>query len=199
MIDLIQQYRQLHQSRAYGISSMGNFHYLAPHVREIAPRTILDFGCGQSRLPEALSIAFGVQVCRYDPAIPEYEARPSGRFDMLINIDVLEHVPEDEVETVIRDMATFSDRAIIIIDTVPAKTLLPDGRNAHITLHSPAWWKERINEAFPIVEPIRARARRRAAFKTWHSPKSVKLARAAAFPFDYMRYRALKRKLEIGR
>ena len=46
-------------------------------------------------------------------------------------------------------MAELSDNAIIIVDTRPASTLLPDGRNAHVTLRPVQWWMERLAGHYP--------------------------------------------------
>lgn len=167
--DLIKQYRVIHGREAYGNTSVKNLPYLLPLVDELKPASIIDFGCGQSTLVDELKRATGARAARYDPAIPQYSVRPEGKFDLLVNVDVLEHVPEDELEPIIAEMAAFAKNAIIIVDMGPAVLILPDGRNAHVTQHDAQWWKQRLGTHFPYLEPIRVRSRRRAAFKTWKS------------------------------
>lgn len=166
--NLIDQYKEIHATRQYGDTSIKNLRYMRPQVRVLGPATILDYGCGRSRLVDALGEACGAQVTRYDPAIPEYAEKPTGGpYDLLTNIDVLEHVPEEQLDEVIGEMAGLARNAIIVIDTRPAEAVLPNGENAHCTLQSHDWWQERLAKHFKHVEPIRVTRRSRAAFRTW--------------------------------
>ena len=170
--DLIQQYRVIHSREAYGNTSVKNLPYFLPLIDELKPRSIIDFGCGQSTLADELSAASGAPAIRYDPAIPEFSQKPDGKFDLLINVDVLEHVPEDELEPIIAEMAAFAKNAIIVIDTGPAVLILPDGRNAHVRQHDQDWWAEKLGPHFPYLEPIPLYRGRGIAFKTWRSHES---------------------------
>lgn len=165
--NLIDQYKQIHATRQYGDTSIKNLRYLRPQVKVLAPKTILDFGCGRSKLVDALGAATGAQTTRHDPAIPEYSAVPEGKFDLLTNIDVLEHVPEPQLDAVVGKMASLCHNAIIVIDTRPAEAVLPNGENAHCTLRSHDWWQQYLGKHFDHVEPIRVTRRSRAAFRTW--------------------------------
>lgn len=178
MTDLIAQYRVIHaNSPGYGSSSSKRLPFILPYVRATGARSIIDYGCGQSALPDMLEAAADCIVTRYDPALSQYAQRPSGRFDLLVSIDVLEHIPEPDVGATLADMASLAERAIIIVDTKPAATFLPDGRNAHVTLRPAQWWAERLREAYPTVEPIAVR-RRPASFRTWSMglPRSLNIA-----------------------
>lgn len=166
--NLIDQYKEIHATRQYGDTSIKNLRYMRPQVRVLEPSSILDFGCGRSRLVDVLGEACGAEVTRYDPAIPEFSEKPTaGPYDLLINVDVLEHVPEDQLDEVIGDMAGFAKHAIIVIDTRPAEAVLPNGENAHCSLHSHEWWGEKLKHHFEVVEPIRVTRKSRAAFRTW--------------------------------
>lgn len=166
--NLIDQYKEIHATRMYGDTSIKNLRYLRPQVRVLAPSTILDYGCGRSRLVDVLGEACSAEVRRYDPAIPEFSEKPvDGPFELLINVDVLEHVPEEQLDGVIGEMASLAKNAIIVIDTRPAEAVLPNGENAHCTLHSHDWWQERLGKHFKHVEPIRVTRKSRAAFRTW--------------------------------
>ncbi len=190
--DLIQQYRLIHSREAYGNTSVKNLPYILPLIDEMKPASIIDFGCGQSSLADELAKATGARTARYDPAIPEHSVKPEGKFDLLVNVDVLEHVPEDELEPIIADMAAFAKHAIIIIDTGPAVLILPDGRNAHVTQHDQDWWAERLGAYFPYLEPIRVRSKRRAAFKTWKSNESRQLLNFVIYVREEIKYKLRK-------
>lgn len=190
--DLIQQYRVIHGREAYGNTSVKNLPYLLPLLDDLKPASIIDFGCGQSTLADELQRATGARIARYDPAIPKYSVRPEGKFDLLVNVDVLEHVPEDELEPIIADMAALARNAIIIVDMGPAVLILPDGRNAHVTQQNEEWWKQRLGTHFPYLEPIRVRSRRRAAFKTWKTREARPLRHFLIFLKAEIIYRLRK-------
>jgi hypothetical protein len=165
--DLIEQYREIHSTRDYGSTSVKNLRFIRPEIRLLRPASVLDYGCGQSRLLEALDLGYPVRLERFDPAIPGYDKKPEGVFDLLINIDVLEHIEEADLDAVIGEMRSMCREALIIIDTKPAVLHLADGRNAHVTVRPHAWWQARLARHFPNLEPIRAARRSRAGFRTW--------------------------------
>lgn len=172
--NLIDQYKLLHATSKYGDTSIKNLRYMRPQVKLLKPATILDYGCGQSKLVDVLGEACGAAVTRYDPAIPEFDEKPKtgAQFDLLINVDVLEHVPESQLDSVVREMASYCKNAIIVIDTRSAKAVLANGENAHCTLKSHAWWGEFLGKFFSYVEPIRVTRKSRAAFRTWQLDQS---------------------------
>lgn len=163
----IDQYKQIHAAHKYGDTSIKNLRYLRPQVQILKPKTIIDFGCGQSKLIDVLSDSVGAQGTRYDPAIPKYSKQPKGKHDLLINVDVLEHVPVDQLDDVVGQMASLCEEAIIVIDTREAKAILPNGENAHCTVRSHDWWGDYLSKHFKRLEPIRVTRKSRAAFRTW--------------------------------
>jgi hypothetical protein len=176
--DLIEQYRQIHAAGAYGTTSVKNLRFLRPEIRLLRPRSIIDYGCGQSRLLDVLDLGYPVELIRYDPAIPEWSEKPKAAADLLINVDVLEHIEEADLDAVMADMASLCRHAIIIIDTRPAAAVLPDGRNAHVTVRPGAWWRERLSRHFPTLLPMATARHSRAGFKTWPRtpPQTLKYA-----------------------
>jgi hypothetical protein len=167
--DYIGLYQQMHAAGPYGDSSIQVAPYLIPHIRQLRPRSVIDYGCGQSALPDLIEASGVPTVQRYDPAIATFSNRPTGPFDLLICIDVLEHVPEPMLDDVLTDMAQLARNAMLIIDTKPAKQYLPNGENAHCTVHPPGWWRERLAKHYSYLEPFVAK-RDRARFKTWPTP-----------------------------
>ncbi len=165
--DHLDQYREIHATREWGNTSVKNLRFLRPEIRLLDPGSILDYGCGQSGFLEALGFGERVRLLRYDPAIPDFATAPSEKADLLINIDVLEHVPESDLDDVLTHMASLCRDALIVVDTKPAGLTLPNGQNAHCTLRPHAWWQEKLSHYFGPVIPIRAARRSRAAFRTW--------------------------------
>jgi len=181
------QYAQLHrQKETYGktshrlerllISCIASGRKLNPAW---APRTILDFGCGKSELVVQVGKKAGIQAFRYDPAIDGLDLLPEAEFDIVINTDVLEHLDQDEVDDLLEDIRKLSDHAFFNIATEPARTILPNGENAHATVRPKAWWKSKLQEHFSLVKSIPSPGNR-ATFVTW--PVDLRHFGIADFP-----------------
>lgn len=147
------QQRALHADpRGYG----GKGDRWAALVSTIAARCnavgILDYGCGQGALGAALRLLGWVDVREYDPAVAGKEARPWPA-DLVACTDVLEHVEPGKVEAVIDHLARLTRKVLFVsIGLRPTSKLLDDGRQAHISLHAPLWWHERLAQRFILAE-----------------------------------------------
>jgi hypothetical protein len=166
MESLISQYKELHRNSHYGATSVKGAAWILPHIQLLRPGTVIDYGCGQSTLADMIG-DLGVAATRYDPAIPAYSAKPKILLDLLVTVDVLEHIPEPELDEVMCEMVSMARNAIIVATTHPARTILPSGENAHATIKPAEWWRDRLAAHYPILEPIAYGRPGRAAFRTW--------------------------------
>lgn len=112
------------------------------------PNSVLDYGCGQGNLTDLFYEDLGCIIAKYDPAIEEYSQLPKGRFELGVNTDVLEHVPEDEIDGLLSTMSSYVDNAYFNIHLAEAKEILSNGENAHCTIKPPQWWKDKIAKHF---------------------------------------------------
>jgi hypothetical protein len=81
----------------------------------------------------------------YDPAVKDFSKMPKGTFDAVICTDVLEHIEEQDLDKVIKEIYSKADKFVYLgICNVPADSFLPDGRNSHVTLNNLDWWLEQI-------------------------------------------------------
>ena len=89
------------------------------------------------------------EIYNYDPASKIFNKKPHKKFDMIICIDVLEHVEPDLLDNVLIELNDLALKYIyLIIDRVPAKKKLSDGRNAHLIQEGSLFWKEKISKYF---------------------------------------------------
>ena len=148
----LDEYKELHnQLEGYGGGGALSFH--SPHIVELVKdcnaKTLLDFGCGkanyeQHKIHESWG---GILPSLYDPAIPEYETLPEEIFDGVFCVDVMEHIPEEEIDGVLTDIYSKANKFVFLgISTEPAKTILPNGENAHCTVENADWWEQRVSK-----------------------------------------------------
>ena len=147
--DLLEQYRILHRSKKFlGLSLLPYASVIAEMVEKTGAETLLDYGCGAGfqytkyRIHDAWG---GIMPHLYDPAVPEFEAKPDGKFDGVISSDVLEHIEERNVAAFLDELFSYAKRFVFVtVCCRPAKKFLPDGRNCHLTVRPPEWWENMI-------------------------------------------------------
>lgn len=114
--------------------------------------TFLDYGCGKATLGNAVFTAGKTQIGSwqdYDPALDW--SGPPRPADLVMCLDVLEHVEPDRIDDVLDDLRGLTLKAcVMFVDTSPAHKNLPDGRNAHILQRPLRWWLDKIQDRFAI-------------------------------------------------
>ena len=91
-------------------------------------------------------------IYEYDPGVPSKSALPDPA-DILICTDVLEHVEPELLDNVLRHMESCMLLCgFMVISTVPAKTILDDGRNAHLIVEDKDWWIEKVKTVFNVFK-----------------------------------------------
>ncbi|MBN1929326.1 MAG: methyltransferase domain-containing protein [Chlorobiaceae bacterium] len=148
----IDQYKEIHRNHpGYGQGGNAHHFYLATIMYMLGLHDAIDFGCGKGGLANQLSENPGFTCSRYDPAIPGIDVLPNKTFDIVVNTDVLEHVPEAELDGVMRDFRKLSTNAIIIPHLAKATRILPNGENAHCTIKTPAEWATMFKRYYAYV------------------------------------------------
>jgi 2-polyprenyl-6-hydroxyphenyl methylase/3-demethylubiquinone-9 3-methyltransferase len=114
---------------------------------------ILDYGGGTGILARVLRERGYTNVHAYDPFVPEFAARPSTTFDLIISIETVEHSP--------RPRQTFDEMASLLADPgiILFSTLLQPGeiqklgtswwylapRNGHVSIFTTESLRELVN------------------------------------------------------
>jgi 2-polyprenyl-3-methyl-5-hydroxy-6-metoxy-1,4-benzoquinol methylase len=136
---------QMHMEKHYGVSGYQWNDKIEQLRGEFNLRTVLDYGCGQGSLGESLGHPDWLR--EYDPAIEGKNRPPATVSDLVVCTDVLEHIEPDRLDTVLKHINSLSRNMVFLsICTVPAEKHLADGRNAHLSLHDAAWWRNKLDE-----------------------------------------------------
>ena len=152
-MDEIRHYRELHVSDSRYGGGVEHAPYVAMLLEMAKAKSVLDWGCGKGAMANELT-SLGYEWSGYDPAIPELAEIPQETFDAVICLDVLEHIPEEHLEEVLKNIAERASVAILVPHLGLAKTTLPDGRNAHCTIKSKNEWKAEFERYFSVVEGL---------------------------------------------
>jgi len=128
------------------------FNIFADHiVRELHPTTALDAGCAMGFLVESLRDrgveAFGIDVSTYAIERVREDIRPycavgsittpfNRRYDLIVSIEVLEHLTPAEAEQAIANFCAHTDRVLF------SSTPLDHKEATHINVHPPEDWAE---------------------------------------------------------
>jgi SAM-dependent methyltransferase len=171
-------YDAYHDHCPFGTCCGGNtFHALkAARVYPDASR-VLDFGCGSGyavrKMRERGGDWFGVelsesaynQYLHEDPyfSLGTLNQFPDNHFDMVYSTEVFEHIPEEEVDDVIAQLArVIRSYAFLTISLRPSSN-----NNAyHCTLRPRAWWESKFRAHGFIADTAVVRAFQEVTTKT---------------------------------
>lgn len=124
-----------------GATSKTWFGQVEAIANSVKAQSILDYGCGKGALGAALP---HLMIDGYDPAVPGRD-EPPAPVDLVISLDVLEHVEPEFVDAVLDDLKRCAVKGVfLVISTRPAGKTLADGRNAHLSVHPPEWWVPKL-------------------------------------------------------
>lgn len=152
----ITEYEKLHkQNNNYGTRSMIYFKAICLAIEYLSPRSILDFGCGKGALIDRIAEEFPhIQCYGYDPAVEEKKALLVNNVDLVICTDVLEHIPEFELDEALLKISKLSKNAFFVIDHALAGATLPNGENAHCTVKPPIWYYNLLSKFYESPYPL---------------------------------------------
>ncbi len=118
-------------------------------VNDFHPRTVLDAGCAWGLLVESLRVrgieAYGVDISEYAiqhvyPDIKQYcrvgsitDPLPQ-RYDLIVSIEVFEHMPPADSEQAIANLCQYSDNIVMFSSPVDYKEA------THLNVQPPDYW-----------------------------------------------------------
>jgi len=154
------QLKELHaKNESFGVGNVTAKHYplLKNLIQKRGYTSVLDYGCGkgnfiqfmQGNLPE-------VRVDGFDIASEDYPNLPNEKFDLVVCLDVMEHVEFGAISNVLAEIRDRSKKSFVCsVANYPAAKKLSDGRNAHVTQIPFATWFSLLSAFFRVDQFLR--------------------------------------------
>lgn len=115
-------------------------------IKERNISSLLDFGCGKGGASQSFREQYpDIELYSYDPATSPIELPE--HVDLVYSSDVLEHVEPELLQETLIDLKNRSTYMYHLIACHPAKKKLRDGRNAHLIIENPSWWRKELEKA----------------------------------------------------
>ena len=156
---LAAEYKWYHKNvgKLNGGSTILSKNQVKKFIDEIKPTTILDYGCGGGTqyTNEKCHEYWGVDLpYMYDPYIEKYSIKPTGYFDLVLCLDVLECLHYDEFHDVLDEICAFGDALYFKIDTNKATKQLRGGIDMHTIQNTEDWWYETLEILIPEEKKV---------------------------------------------
>lgn len=134
-------YKELHtKDNHYGTTGGDYYDVICMVIDYLKPKTVLDYGCGKGILIKKLGEKYtNIKFYGYDPAIEGINKLELEKVDLIINTDVLEHIPEEEINNTIKEISKISQNVFFGLHHALAYTTLANNENAHCTV-KPVFW-----------------------------------------------------------
>ena len=149
--EYLAEQKALHTKGNYGTASLKFGEVVTQLCNKLNIKTLLDYGCGSMQnLAKVLQPDHEVEYLGYDPAVEEFKFKEPA--DLVVCIDVLEHIEPDLLDNVLNDLMMLTNGyAFITVHTGPAVKTLSDGRNAHLIQKPSRWWLPELMARFELV------------------------------------------------
>ena len=153
-MSIINQYKILHEKGKFqGYSLLPHIRPIYKLIKKHTAQSLLDYGCGKGEqynikgAHERIFSNWGIMPTLYDPGYTPFSKKPERIFDGVICTDVMEHIPEEDVDKVFDDIISYANKFVYLcISTGLAKKYLPDGRNCHVTIKNENWWRKKLSK-----------------------------------------------------
>jgi 2-polyprenyl-3-methyl-5-hydroxy-6-metoxy-1,4-benzoquinol methylase len=154
------QLKQLHaSSQNFGVGSVTAKHYpmIGGLIKKRSFISVLDYGCGKGHFINYARENFpSLQVSGFDVASDEYATLPDHKFDLVVCLDVMEHVEFGALSNVLSEIRDRTGKVFICsVANYPASKTLPDGRNAHVTQMPFSSWFSFFSGFFRVDQFLR--------------------------------------------
>ncbi len=137
------------------------------HIRQLAPESLLDVGCGYGVFLDKVStfipIIYGIDIASVEtnniinnPRIGfvSGEAKslpfPDNYFDWITSFDVIEHCLEKDIDTIFNEFNRVAKKGFIL--SISYDPCNYQGIDFHMTVKQKSWWIDKIKKYGKIIE-----------------------------------------------
>lgn len=150
-----EQLKQLHEeNKTFGVGNVTAKHYskIAHLIKANKVESILDYGCGKGHFIQHFQDKFPeLKLYGFDVANDEYPTLPNAPVDMVVCLDVMEHVEFAMITNVLSEIRSRTRTLFVCsVANYPAGKSLPDGRNAHVTQLPFSQWFSMLSMYFRV-------------------------------------------------
>ena len=155
-MDYIKQYKLLYKRKKnYGKTSIKLYDMLKKIINDLNISSVLDYGCGKSKLLDLIKKNSEIKIFKYDPAIKKYSKLTKNKTDLVICTDVLQHVPLYDLDRVLKEIKSKGIYILFYIKCTNHKTKLPNGTYANCTVYDKKWWLEKLSNYYDDIKEIK--------------------------------------------
>ena len=154
----IKEYKAMHDS-GYGIFNGRSLVKYVSYIKNFLEgndcKTLLDYGCGKGHLYMQEHYESVTDVIKeplpsfwnldsyylYDPGYEDFKILPTEKYDAVICTDVMEHIPEEDLGWVIREIFSHAKKMVFVnVACFKALKKFKDGTNVHVSVfHHQDW------------------------------------------------------------
>ena len=146
---------KLHKTGHYGLTALTFRNQVSKLITTYDINTILDYGCGSNRSLLRALTGYMTRECiyqGYDPCVLAV-AEPPKPNELVVSIDVLEHIEPEYLETVLDHLQELTQKILYVsICTIASPHIMEDGRNAHLIQRPAQWWLPKLMDRFDFIE-----------------------------------------------
>jgi len=179
-LDLVEAYKDLHKEeyKFRGISVIPFAIDIYGIIQYNKCTSIIDYGCGKAiaykenfkdidrkkQIPNftvPLHKWWGIDELQlYDPGVTEHSKLPTKKADLVICTDVLEHIPAEDLDWVIREICSLSNSVVFInVSGQPALKTFTTGKykgmNVHVSLFDHKWWINKVKAVYKDYKDLK--------------------------------------------
>ena len=142
--EYLDQLSHLHDTTKFGSGGSNIPKTVLPYLDKVD--SLLDFGSGKGYFSDIVNKAYSnINLYTYDPVTSPIELPEE--VDMTYSSDVLEHIEPDHLDNTLDMLFDITKKyQYHLIACHPAKKKLNDGRNAHLIIETPQWWKNKLSK-----------------------------------------------------
>lgn len=142
--EYLEQLSHLHNTTKFGSGGTNLPSTILPYLDKI--QSLLDFGSGKGYFSNTVKELYKeIDLYTYDPVTSPIELPTS--VDMTYSSDVLEHIEPAHLDETLDMLFNITTKyQYHLIACHPAKKKLNDGRNAHLIIETPEWWKNKLSK-----------------------------------------------------